>query len=310
MASISDVIRQFGSVDDLLYFLVIARTQSYAAAARELCIDRTTISRRITDFEGRIGTRLLVRVGPSLELTTAGKEAVEQLERIVALLAALGQSLSGVGDLTGRIRISTTEGLGVFWLLTRLEGFCRQHSELELELLNSDSLVVLGREADVALRLAQPSDPSHVARRVGTMPFRLYATSRYIEKYGRPASIDDLTDHRFIDQISYQRNSALAAWNSLVRKLNVAIRVDSAHGLMQAVRHGYGIALCPTYAPRVAEQVGCEDLEELGLDFEVETGVWVVHHEDQRSCPRVRAVVNELYRLFLLDVGQWFGGAS
>lgn len=299
--------QKLGSWDDVLHFVVVARERSFSRASRVLNLDRTTIGRRVTALEGRLGARLFIRQGKLLELTTFGSEALAEAEKIASLVSGFERRLGRSGGaLAGSIRISSTEGVGTFWLLPRLRAFQAGNPDLEIELSASDTLSVLGRDADIALRMAPPADPCHVSRRVGTIPFRLYATGRYQRDFGLPTGIADFPRHRFIDHSGYHRNPALSRWNAMMRKLPRSLRTDSAHGLMQAVRAGFGIALCPTYAVHIAQEIGCPDLIELDVDFQVETGVWVVFHEDQRHCRRVRAMVDELYRLFLIDLGAWF----
>lgn len=298
---------RIGSWDDVLLFVVVAQEQSFSGASRVLNIDRTTVGRRIAGLEARLGDVLFVRQGTHLDLTTFGEEALIEARKIAHLVSDFEWRLgNGNGTLVGRIRISSTEGVGSFWLLPRLRSFQAANPRLEIELLASDSLVVLGRDADIAIRMARPSDLSHVAKRVGTIGFKLFATRRYLDEHGSPSSIDDLANRHFIDHSGYPRNPELSRWNTLARGLPVRLRTDSAHGLMQAVRAGYGIAMCPTYAPIIAEEIGCTDLVQLDIDFEVNTGVWVVYHEDQRHRSHVMAMVNELYRLFVIDIDTWF----
>lgn len=298
---------RLGSWDDVLLFVVVAREHSFSGASRVLNIDRTTVGRRIGGLEARLGNALFVRQGTHLDLTTFGADALVEARKIAHLVDDFEWRLgNGAGPLAGRIRISSTEGIGAFWLLPRLRGFQAANPRLEVELLASDSLVVLGRDADIAIRMARPSDLSHVAKRVGTIGFRLFATRSYLDDRGVPTSTAELRNHHFIDHSGYLRNPELSRWNTLARSLPVRLRTDSAHGLMQAVRTGYGIALCPTYAPIIAQEIGCADLVQLDFDLEVSTGVWVVYHEDQRHRHHVMAMVGELYRLFVIDIDTWF----
>jgi DNA-binding transcriptional LysR family regulator len=93
------------------------------------------------------------------------------------------------------VRLTATEGLGIHLVAPAMADLHRAHPGLQVELLlDSRSLSLSRREADLALRLARPRQPGLVARKLGEVRSALYASARYLKKPGRPAVQDGLWD--------------------------------------------------------------------------------------------------------------------
>ena len=105
----------------------------------------------------------------------------------------------------GKLKVTTTVGLGTGWLTTRIHEFLELYPEVRLELILADTELDLAmREADCAIRLRQPRNPDLIQRRLFTVHMHVYASPGYIKRFGQPESPHDLDDHRII---SYGENA-------------------------------------------------------------------------------------------------------
>src|SRR5690242_4559879 len=174
--------------DDVRFFLAVARTGSLSGAARALGVGHVTVGRRIALFEGRLGVTLLNRTPDGFTTTPAG-EAV--LRPCVAMEnAALDVERIAAGRDTlvkGSVRVTTTEPLANQLLVPAIAALRQHHPELRIDLVAGvRTLDIARREADLAIRVARPSSPDLVCRKLGEVGFSLYASPRYLARCGIP----------------------------------------------------------------------------------------------------------------------------
>ena len=130
----------------------------------------------------------------------------------------------------GELRVTTTLGLGANWLAPRLGEFVELYPEIKLQLLLSDDDLDLGmREADVALRLREPSQPDLIRRRLFTVHFHAYASADYLRRRPQPRKIEDLDQHHLVafgaptaTHLLYDLNSLLSVGRELEKSAYAA----------------------------------------------------------------------------------------
>src|SRR5262245_61275433 len=151
--------------DDIRYFLAFTRAGSMQAAAKALRVNQSTVQRRITELEGKVGRRLVERHLGSYRLTALGEEMRPLAESIDADVRAFDRHLvASDKDLTGTIRVTCGSILAARLGRTQLiQFFHARHPGLRVELVISDRFLDLSKgEADVAIRLGEPQDESLV----------------------------------------------------------------------------------------------------------------------------------------------------
>jgi DNA-binding transcriptional LysR family regulator len=207
--------------------------------------------------------------------------AAEALERNAAVEA---------GDIAGAVRITASEIVGVEVLPPILAQLSAQHPRLAIELsitnVNQD---LLRRDADVAVRMVQPSQAALIAKSAGVIPLGLFAHRGYIDRRGTPSSIFELTDHALI---GFDRDPPLPIESALgvrLERASFSYRCDSHIGQLAALRAGAGIGVCQTPLTHADEHL-VRVLPEIGFELPV----WIVMHEDQRGSRRIRAVFDHL----------------
>ncbi|WP_213575185.1 LysR family transcriptional regulator [Rhodococcus sp. USK13] len=285
------------TADNMRYLLELSRTGRLADAAKRLDVDQTTVSRRITRLEKDTGTRLFDRGAFGWQLTEAGRRLVPYAESVEStLLAALDVTSSAApGDLTGTVRILTSDGFGAFVLVPGLATVRTEHPDLFTELVTSTTHDVLtGRDFDIAVTLERPSPRSVVVRKLADYDLRLYASRHYFDTHDAIASIDDLRAHTLIWYVdAFLDVEPLRILDQLLPDFRAQIQTNNIAGHYQAVKHGVGIAPLPSY-------IGAPDddlVPVLRDEFIAHRTYWLVVPRELTRLARVKAITEALYSI-------------
>jgi DNA-binding transcriptional LysR family regulator len=274
-------------------FLGALRRGSLSAAARELGLTQPTLGRHIAELEEALGVPLFVRSQAGLTPTDAALVLKPHVEAMAASAAALLRVSSGaVDEPKGSVRVTASEFIGVEVLPPILTAFREAHPKIALELsLSNVNQDLLRRDADIAVRMARPTQAALVARRLGDVTVGLFAHRAYLERHGTPKSVAELANHTLIG-FDADAN-ALRAYRQTglpVTREIFALRSDSEHAQLAALRSGFGIGGCQTaVAARTPGLVAV-----LPRDFRVPLEMWLVVHEDIRGLRRVRLLYDHL----------------
>jgi len=273
-------------------FLVTAEEGSLSAAARALGMAQPTLGRQVDALEEELGVILFERVGRGFALTPSGLELLEHV-RAMGLaanrvaLAAAGQSQS----IDGTICIAASETYAAVLLPPIIAKLRRMEPGLHVEIVASTKASDLKRrEADIAIRHFQPSEPDLIAKKIRDVPVRLYATPSYLEQLGHPRLPYDL--HR-ADFISVDATKFMTGLNSVGLNLterNFPILAENFLVMWELVKHGLGIGV-------LDGNIGdAEPLVRRVLpDFEPFVfPIWLVAHRELQTSRRVRVVFDLL----------------
>jgi DNA-binding transcriptional LysR family regulator len=280
--------------DDLKYFLAVARHGSTLGAGRALKVSQTTVARRLSALEERLGLLLVERRQAGYALTPAGEALVARAEGVEAAAAAFADSAAAQSrDASGTVCLTCIELYAVTVVPPILRDLHDAHPGLRIELDTADFRRDLAAgEADVALRAGRiPPDSSLIGRRIATDPWTLYCSRDYAAAHARPRTAADLRRHQIIGGGGDKIWPPYRAW---LRRHDleeaVTMHHSSASGLLAAVRAGAGLAVLPSFiADRDPQLVRC--LERIAGD---DSELWLLTHERLRRSPRVRAVMDFL----------------
>lgn len=240
--------------NDLLIFARVAETGSFSRAAERLGLPKSTVSRRLTQFEERLGERLMQRTTRRLSLTDFGLALLEHARQVAAevdAVAALAQHRQE--QPSGRLRVSMPSDFANLLLIDTLAAFVRLHPAISLELdLSPRRVDLIGENFDLAIRMGDlPDDASLAARRLRAFSNGLYASRDYVAEHGTPATPDDLMGHEALRLLG--RNGEPVRW-TLVRGDSRweglppgRIVANSPETLIRLARAGHGIAAVPDY---------------------------------------------------------------
>jgi DNA-binding transcriptional LysR family regulator len=189
------------NLDDLGLFVRVVDRGGFASAAREIGAPTSTVSRAIARLEAGAGVRLLHRTTRSMRPTSEGRELYASVAPAIATLKTAARSLEPVTRKPrGRLRVTAPNDLCSAFLADVIVAFTERYPLVQLDFALSNQHTNLVDEGfDVAVRAtAHLGDSSLIARKLGDLEHHLYASPRYLQRHGAPASVDDLSDHRCV----------------------------------------------------------------------------------------------------------------
>ena len=167
------------------------------------------------------------------------------------LEAAAARIRDSEEEVFGELRVTTTTGFGTLWLAPRLPKLYAQYPDLKVDLMLEERVLDLPmREADVAIRMKEPSQADLIRKRLMSVRMSLYATPAYLAASGTPTELEDLRDHRLICQNtdSDQVGAGLSlVQNLMTYDLRSMLTVNNYFGVLQGVLHDLGIGVLPDY---------------------------------------------------------------
>src|SRR5262245_41263207 len=204
--------------------LAVAEAGSLAAAARRLNTPVATASRKITELEDHLRSKLFDRSARKLTLTDAGLSYVAALKRILADLSEAERAASGeYKNPTGELIVTAPVGPGRIHLLPVLAEFLRSYPDINVRLVLSDRIFNLADDhVDVALRIGVVPDSRSMALRLGTTCRVVCASPAYLAARGTPSSPDELAGH---DCIAFEGFQAPDQWTFVSDKTEIAVKV-------------------------------------------------------------------------------------
>ncbi len=238
--------------DKLRIFHAVADAGSLTHAGDKLNLSQSAVSRQIRALEESLNTTLFHRHARGLILTEQGEllfDATSAMNRRLDTAAA--RIRDSEEEVFGELRVTTTIGFGTIWLAPRLQKLYDQYPDLKVDLMLEERVLDLPmREADVAIRMKEPSQADLVRKKLMTVRMALFASQAYLDRYGVPKSLDDLRQHRLICQSP--DSTQVSAGQSLVQtlltyELRALLTVNNYFGVLQSVLHDLGIGVLPDY---------------------------------------------------------------
>ncbi|MCZ7676579.1 MAG: LysR family transcriptional regulator [Roseovarius sp.] len=242
-----------GELESIRVFLTVAEQQSFAGAARHLGMTPASVTRTIAALEARLGVQLLVRTTRQVSLTSAGAVYAARAAPLSHGLAeAANETREAQGIISGRLRISAPQSLGVKVLPAVLSQFGALYPQTHLDVSLSDRFVdIVEEDVDLAIRISgPPSDKSTIWRKICKVPRRLVATPGYLRARGTPRQPEDLAGH---DCIAYRDDLRDEVWQlsdgRRRRNHKAEGRLSTNNGdlLAALVLNGEGIAPVPRF---------------------------------------------------------------
>lgn len=241
--------------DKLRIFHAVAEAGSFTHAADKLNLSQSAISRQVSSLETDLSVSLFHRHARGLVMTEQGETLYATAHDVLLKLDSVQSKLTDSTERPeGKLRVTTTVGLGTGWLTTRIHEFIELYPDIHLEMILADRQVdLVTREADCAIRLQQPTNPDLIQRKLFTVHLHVYAAPSYIKKYGQPATLEELSDHRLI---AYGENAPgylqdvnwlLHAGMSGHKKREAIFQVNNLRALRGICEEGAGIAVLPDY---------------------------------------------------------------
>ncbi|MFO7921676.1 LysR family transcriptional regulator [Rhodobacteraceae bacterium W635] len=276
--------------DKLRIFHAVADAGSLTHAGDTLHLSQSAVSRQIRALEESLNTTLFHRHARGLILTEQGELLFDATRSMSKRLdAAAARIRDSEEEVFGELRVTTTVGFGTLWLAPRLPQLYNKYPDLKIDLILEERVIDLPmREADVAIRMKEPSQADLIRKRLMSVRMQLYASRQYLEVSGTPQSLEGLGTHRLISQNA--QSAQVSAGALLVREImshdvGSFLTVNNYFGVLQGVLHDLGIGLLPDYL--------AEDFPQLVRVLpEVESNevpVFLAYPEELRHSKRIAA---------------------
>ncbi|SHN43667.1 DNA-binding transcriptional regulator, LysR family [Duganella sacchari] len=281
--------------EDLRCFVAMTRAGSVSAAARALDVNHSTVLRRLDSLERALGTRLFERFQSGYVMTAAGETLQARLAGVDEQIAAAHSAVGGHDqELSGEIRITTTDTLARSMLMPALARFQQLHPGVRLQLVMNNAFLNLNRrEADVALRPSNTPPDTLVGRKLGKLSSAIYASRSYLKaSVKRGIATDDWAAHEWIGLDDTLAHLEQARWLAqTVPPERVRMRVDSLLAMADATREGLGMA--PLLCHLADNDRRLQRITEPDPRFD--TGLWLLTHRDLKDTARIKALTSFLY---------------
>jgi DNA-binding transcriptional LysR family regulator len=206
--------------------LNVVETGSLSAASRRIGMPLATVSRKVSELEGHLGTRLINRTSRRISLTEAGQSYVESCRRILEQVAEAEQQVQGEFRVPrGHLVITTPVVFGRLHVLPVAVEFLKSYPEISIRIVQLDRVVnLLEEHVDLAVRIAELPDSSLVARRVGEIRRVLCASPAYFAQRGVPNRPEDLGTH---DCVSFENIASPTIWTFQDGQSEISVPIQS-----------------------------------------------------------------------------------
>ena len=234
--------------DHLRFFLALAKDHRLVVAARSLQVNHTTIARRISALEQEMGVQLFTRSNSGYELTEAGLQLQDIAKQVEKQIGNIRNQVNQVNqEITGVVRIGTTEGFGTVVIAPILNALGKQYPKLIIDLLALPRMVNLSRrEADIVITLQRPTRGPYLVTKLQDYSLHLYASPEYLASnppiHAR-SDLDKQTFISYIDDLLFSKE--LSYLEDICRPQRIAFRSTSIQAQLQAALSGLGIAILP-----------------------------------------------------------------
>ncbi|EPL3847360.1 LysR family transcriptional regulator [Klebsiella aerogenes] len=276
--------------DDTRIFLAVARSGTLSGAAETMDMGIATLSRRLDRLEKSLAVPLFSRHQSGYRLTDDGEALLARAEALEHAGLAFGETARLQGNVTGLVRLATSDNLAAHFILPSLNGLMEKYPDLRVEVLSGVQSVNLHRrDADLAIRMVKPESGNLTLKRLGKVGFGLYSADT-----GQAGSTDVAFNHaQYIGWPESHQHLPAARWiTRTLRGRPCRVEANTLLAQLSAVSAGLGLGVLPHFMARK------NGLQCVNADIGVDQTLWLVMHSDLAHSRRVRVVADHLIALF------------
>ncbi|WP_343730488.1 LysR family transcriptional regulator [Duganella sp.] len=288
---------------ELKAFCLVASNGGFSAAARQLGVATSSVTRLVDSLEERLAAPLLNRSTRSITLTDSGRAYFEHASHILAALDEADDAAAGRdAEPAGMLRIAAPVTLAIRYIAPLLPELAQRYPRLELDLRLSDALTNMVDEAiDVAIRIGNPEQqPNLIARKLAGHRRHIVASPGYLAAHGAPPTPQALAEHNCL---LFAYGTSRPTWRlrgeALATEVEVhgKLQVNNAEMLRQAALGGLGLALLPGWL--VQQDLDAGTLVAVLPDYQanpgdMDVGIYAVYPANRRGASKIRAFTDLL----------------
>lgn len=265
---------------------------SYTKAAQILKVDQPYISRQVKKLENLLSVKLLSPAPRGMMPTHEGKEINKYAQKFDALFYELQNYSLDKHCISGRLRISITDGIGIY-LMPHLVEFQNIYPKVCIEIISTHNEVDLkSRKSDIAIVYHYPNHDDSLVIKQYERKFGLFASKSYIKKFGMPKDINDLLENHYI----CNRQEYLENWNEwrelYAKARHIAASFDSSNLLIQATNNGLGISIQPLNFGKVQN-----NWVYLDMGINLQYPCWVASHYYDRNTEKIQVMLKYIHNI-------------
>jgi DNA-binding transcriptional LysR family regulator len=288
-------------LNEMAMFAQVVDSGGFTAAARQLGITTSAVSRHVSRLETHLGGRLLLRTTRSLSLTELGQQVYAACSRMLSTareVRAMAGSYSARPN--GVLRVSAPVVFGQAWLAPRLPGFLELYPEVDVRLTLVDRTVDLAEEGvDLAIRIARELAPGLAARPLCAMRYVLVASPAYLAAHAAPEQPEDLLRHRccYLGYDSFGSSWTLQRGGRQVSiEVPRRLTINNSAAIVALAEADGAVGLVPDFAARAALEAGRLQLLLPGWEFcaPYSGSVHAVYTPGRHLALKVRALIDYL----------------
>lgn len=283
-------------IEDLRTFVEVADAGGVNSAARRLGVAKSIVSRRVLRLEEELGVQLLTRSTRGAALTEAGTLFRDRAADVCSSMDAAREEMSPDGDLHGLLRVAAPASFSA-QLATSLAKFGQRHPCLHVHIRFNDRYVdLVGEGFDCGIRVGYLPDSNLVARKIGSLGVRLYASPAYVAERGEPEHPGEILKHSAItpgtDSWTFTKGD-----QSITVHPQGRFKADSAHVLVEAAVAGIGVVAMGELIAN--SHVTSGSLVPIMTDYQLPpVGIYVVRPSGQKPTRKVRVLIDLLAEEF------------
>ncbi len=283
-------------------FAKVAERQNFTAAARDLGLSKSAVSKQVQRLEDRLGVRLLNRTTRRLHLTESGQAFFERAKRVVEEAEEAELAVTQLhSEPRGTLRVNAPMTFGIRHLAPCLPDFMTRYPDLSVDVAFNDRQVDLIEDGfDVGIRIAELGDSSLIARKLSPCRLAVVASPDYWDRHGRPTHPGDLKNH---DCLIYEQRKTPGEWRFKGPQgwfsvpIHGRMHGDNGDALLTMALAGMGVYSCPTFMS--GEFIANGRLETVLSEFETpDVSVYAIWPHNRHLSTKVRTFVDFLLERF------------
>lgn len=286
--------------DDVRFFLALARQKTLRGASKSLNVDQATVGRRIAAFESALGSRLFIRTPRAFTLSEFGDQVMTEATAMESAMQAMSRKAAcGDNTLAGNVRIASTDTLATVFVMPAIQRLREQYPDITVTLLTGIGFSDISyRGADIAIRGARPDSEELIVKRLATIEMGLYASQRYLDRFGAPNREHGLSGHQLVmfpaDRVPRHRQNLCGF---TVNSEQVVLECNTQLLMQSAIKRGMGIGLLSTFLAN-----SDPELIPVLPEKRDPVDIWLVLHPDLQKVARIRAVITALEHCFAEEI--------
>lgn len=243
-------------LNSLNIFIRLAESQSFSETARSLGIQKSKVSRSISSLEESLGNQLFFRTTREVKLTPFGKDLYANCYGgFESIKTGLQKTLDHRETMTGTVRITAVEDIGVYFLTPIIARFGGIYPNVHVDMIyTSEVLDLVKNSIDIGFRVGKVSQRSYRIRKVGTVKFILVAAPNFLSRFNHHISIKNLNEFPLLSFKGYQLDKKKLVLFKNQQKVELSVlphfQSTSTTALLEIAKSGLGVALLPDFLCR------------------------------------------------------------